>query len=397
MVQHIITTQDLLAARIDPDYFYAVLSYSSPQVEALEWDTGRTCLTIRFAGEAAALTQLIERIKAKIGRSIVNKQPQEVYAHHPERGMPGGQVWEELLRAGMVTDFGKGHVAYRGPFLDLVQRLDAGLQRIAATQQAQAVQLPNFVPLDYLKQVGTFDQYPHYLFFVSPLRGDIDTIEAFQREGVAQTEAIHHYLADPAYCLKTAACSLLYPTLAQQDFAQPSYYTMLGCCTRHEAKTATAFERLTEFQMREIVFVGDEPGAAEFQQFALDLFRDLIACFDLEACITTANDSFFVSNYSRYKLMQLLGNEKFEARLLIPATNADIACASFNHHRYFFSQRFAFSYRGEPAVTACMGFGLERLAYGILCQHGLDWPEVLERLDRFLELREVHPERRGGA
>jgi hypothetical protein len=137
--------------------------------------------------------------------------------------------------------------------------------------------------------------------------------------------------------------------------------------------------------MREIVFLGNEQGAQDFQHFSLDLFRDVLECFDLHGRITTANDSFFVSNYSRLRLMQLLGSEKFEAQVLLPETNAEIAIGSVNHHRQFFSRRFGLSYRGAPATTACVGFGLERLIYALFCRHGIASTELPAMIDRFLE------------
>ena len=58
-----------------------------------------------------------------------------------------------------------------------------------------------------------------------------------------------------------------------------------------------------------------------------------------------------------------------------------------NHHRHFFGRRFGISFRGETASTACIGFGLERLIYGILSQCGLDRQRMLDNLGRFFELR----------
>jgi hypothetical protein len=137
--------------------------------------------------------------------------------------------------------------------------------------------------------------------------------------------------------------------------------------------------------MREIVFLGDEQGAQDFQHFSLELFQKILECFDLHGRIARANDSFFISNYSRLRLMQLLGSEKFEAQVLLPETNAEIATGSFNHHRQFFSRRFGFSCSGAPAVTACVGFGLERLVYALFCRHGIESTKLPAMIDRFLE------------
>jgi seryl-tRNA synthetase len=240
--------------------------------------------------------------------------------------------------------------------------------------------LPGFIPLAYLQQLGSFEQYPHHLYFPSPLVADLERIEAFQQAAGSEVE-VGAYLSAPAYCLKASACAPLYPTIKNKEFQAYAYYTMLGACTRHEALNTTSFERLTEFQMREIVYIGDSDGDHDFRRFALGLCQNLIECFDLPAQITTANDSFFISNYSRFKLMQLLGHDKFEAKVLIADTGAEVAFGSLNHHRNFFGKRFGFRYRGETATSACVGFGLERLAYGILCRHGLQESRVFSMLD----------------
>ncbi len=387
LVTKTISAQDLLNAQIDPTYFSNVVAYSSPDVKTVRWDEGHGNLTIVFDGSIDELDRLIERIKDKIGRAIVNRKPDVIFSHGSDRAPQKRDVWEEMIRAGMVKDFGDGHVAYSGLFLDLVQRLDSAFQDVAAEIGAEPVHMPNFISLDYMKRMGVFDKYPHHLYFLSPLVPDIEKIEKFQSEEESSDPRIVEYLKDPRYCLKTSACALLYPLLENTAFSRPAHYTMLGCCTRHETKMATSLERLTEFTMREIVFVGDEAGADEFQRFCVTLLQDLIESFDLTARIASASDSFFVSNYGKYRLMQLLGKEKFEAQLVIPDTGADIAVGSFNHHRRFFGQRFGFSYCGEPAASACIGFGLERLAYGIVCQCGMERPNLMKKLDCFLELR----------
>jgi seryl-tRNA synthetase len=386
MAVRTIENQHLAAARIEPAHFYTAVCHASPNISSVKWNNQRTAFTIDFNGSEQELDGLIDLLKQKIGRPIVNAAPAVTYVREADAAAATTSVWEDLCGTGMITDFGEGHVALGGLFLELVERLDSALRKIAAGLKAQPVQLPNMVPLTCLKQAGIFEQHPDQLFFATPLVSDVAAIENFQTAVKSNSNpSLKHYLSDPQYCLKTSACSFLYPMLKDRDFAQPAYFTMLGACTRHEAKGTNSLERLTEFNMREIVFLGNEQGAQEFQQFSLDLFRDLLEWFDLGGRIAQANDSFFISNYSRLRLMQLLGSEKFEAQVLLPGTNAEIAIGSFNHHRQFFSRRFGFSYSGAPAVTACIGFGLERLVYALFCRHGVESTNLPAMIDRFLE------------
>jgi seryl-tRNA synthetase len=70
---------------------------------------------------------------------------------------------------------------------------------------------------------------------------------------------------------------------------------------------------------------------------------------------------------------------KFE--LLIPVRSAErpTACMSFNCHRDHFSSTFGLATAsGEAADTACVAFGMDRLALALFATHGLDttrWPQ----------------------
>jgi seryl-tRNA synthetase len=57
--------------------------------------------------------------------------------------------------------------------------------------------------------------------------------------------------------------------------------------------------------------------------------------------------------------------------------------ASFNYHQDHFAAPFGVELSdGERAHTACLGFGLERIALALFAEHGLDvegWPEEVRR------------------
>jgi seryl-tRNA synthetase len=393
-VEKAIQARELREAGIDPEYFSVALSSLSAAVQAVRWDEPREVFTICFKGSERELDELLDQARHRIGRKLVGRDARVLYAR--EGGAPASRdTWGELCRQGMVRDFGGGHVAYRGFFLTLVEQLDSLLADIAQGEGASPIHLPQFAPMEYLRKLGTLDQHPHHLYFVAPLRSGLQEIEEFQRRSAAGAPAVREFLGEPEHCLKISACYLLYPLLEGAELAEEQRYTMLGHCTRHESVNTLSFERLTEFRMREVVYVGDEAGAERFRQFAVTLFRDILETFELSARIMTARDAFFLSNYEKYGLMQLLSGDKLEARARIADTQAEIAVGSFNYHRNFFSRRCGISFRGEAAATACVGFGLERLAYALLSQQGLDSGK-LEGLLRRLRQRRGLPEAIGG-
>jgi seryl-tRNA synthetase len=68
---------------------------------------------------------------------------------------------------------------------------------------------------------------------------------------------------------------------------------------------------------------------------------------------------------------------------LVPITSQDkpTACLSFNYHQDHFGTLWGIeTANGETAHTACVGFGMERIALALFAHHGFDvdaWPKSL--------------------
>jgi hypothetical protein len=106
--------------------------------------------------------------------------------------------------------------------------------------------------------------------------------------------------------------------------------------------------------------------------------------WDLEGTLETANDPFFAAGRAERAFWQRNGERKLELRLPVGVSATGprkIACASFNRHERFFGAAFGVSTRsGEPAATACVGWGQERWMLACFAQHGFDpggWPAWL--------------------
>jgi seryl-tRNA synthetase len=94
--------------------------------------------------------------------------------------------------------------------------------------------------------------------------------------------------------------------------------------------------------------------------------------------VETASDPFFGRGGVLVGRTQAQQELKFE--LVIPVRSAEkpTACMSFNYHREHFGQTWGIkNAAGEPAHTACVAFGMDRLAVALFATHGedpADWP-----------------------
>lgn len=131
--------------------------------------------------------------------------------------------------------------------------------------------------------------------------------------------------------------------------------------------------------MREYVRMGTEADVMEFRQLWIERGTAMMKKVGLPVEIDVANDPFFGRAGRMLVNNQRDQNLKFE--LLIPITSVEkpTACMSFNYHQDQFGVKWGLSqHDGEVAHTACVGFGLERIALALFHHHGLDvkaWPE----------------------
>jgi seryl-tRNA synthetase len=144
-------------------------------------------------------------------------------------------------------------------------------------------------------------------------------------------------------------------------------------------------ERLWDFTMREVIWVGEDEYVHEQRQRAISLSAHMLDKWGLSYQIKTATDPFFIDSYGMQAAFQRAFDLKFEVLAPLPykGANSYLAIGSFNFHQEFFGRAFDIkTTAGEAASTGCLGFGLERVALAFLAQHGIDplhWPDAVAK------------------
>ncbi len=295
-------------------------------------------------------------------------------------------VNEEFVRRGWVHDYGKGQIAYNGPVLRLARLVNETAGKLYEKNfDAIDGHFPGFIDADVLHKCGYFDSHPNQASFVGNVMEDFDAIEEFRvanscSEGaiLPKGEHLHH----DGMCMNPAACFPAYPTLQGKRLDDAGFaLSWLGRVFRYESRNASGLDRLYEFNVREIVFVGTEDFVADRRRRALPLVVELAKTFDLDMQIQTATDPFFATVSASKKFFQAAMEVKSE--ILIPVLDGKggtkkMACGSVNLHGRFFGERFDITANdGEPAHTGCIGLGIERWILAAFTQHGFDpmrWP-----------------------
>ena len=362
--------------------------FVSPFIERIvvEDDLRTARLVLRPGAPLGEVVDKAERYLAVMARQVAGFEP-KVFLDHRRRdqGAYVANAGAGLAARGWLHDYGRGQVAYSGPVLRLARLLDRRAGDLyAARLGARDAHFPSLVDADTLHKCGYFDSHPNAVTFVGNVVEDFDVIEEFRRANSCSQGALmprgEHIHMD-GMCLNPAACFPCYPSLGGRTIADGECHSWLGRVYRYESRNISGLDRLYEFNVRELVFVGSESYVRDCRVKALAIVEELAHWLDLDCRIETATDPFFATVSAAKKFWQAAQEVKNEIK--IPVLDRDgrtkqLACGSLNLHGNFFGKRFNIAGPGgEPVQTGCVGLGIERWALAAFTQHGFDpsrWP-----------------------
>lgn len=335
--------------------------------------------------ERQALEEKALRVAAALARGARPPRVEvlEDFMHRPvqfhQDPMP------ELLARGEVSPERAGVYAL-GPLLArLMDKLEAEFTALAESFGAQPYRFPTLIPAKYLARVNYFRAFPHSLSFATHLRSDLDVIEDFSQHACCEGETLSVPMGSFTpfeTLLSPAVCYHLYFALADSPLPGGKLAaTAVSNCFRYESSNLTTLERLWNFTMREIIFIGTPEYVLENRETARLRMQERMAEWGLRYRVESANDPFFIGEFKRQAIFQSAFQLKFEIRADLPFKGSTLAVGSYNYHQDFFGRSLNITLPdGSPVHTGCVAFGLERMAYAILAQFGLDpanFPEAL--------------------
>ncbi|MGV9883862.1 hypothetical protein [Streptomyces sp. NPDC003006] len=366
------------------------LLFVAPEITGYELDTvdGQVRGVTLLSSEPLDAESVTEKVN-RVVDSDVRPQPavpvKSVWTS-PHVRVPEEGTFALLSRAGAVTEAGEGQVAVGEPLLSLLAYFDSAVKRILGEDHSPVeYRYPTLIRARALESAGYFGAFPQHLMFVTRLHNDINVYEEFKKSyaDTGLDTAVLDSCRNVDYCLPPTMC---YHTFHQYqgrtlDPAGVHVVTSRGKSFRFEAGYAVTLERLWDFTIREIVFMGTHEEVLSARE---DFMRRVFAWMEelgLSGFCEVGNDPFFGGGDTSARIwsQRLLGL-KYELRLAV-APHRTIAVGSFNFHDDLFGKKFGIEYGTEGAVrSACVGFGLERIVYAFLCQYGLDpenWPTAV--------------------
>ncbi len=370
------------------------LAYVDEAILQARVQTDKITLVLREEPIEAHKENVLNAVKEKVARVVSSMvkgaiQPKiQVLENHIDRPVSYRlDPMTELARRGEISQEANG-IYTLGPLLSrLVNFFEKQFLDLAGTFGAAPYRFPTLIPARYMERVNYFRSFPHSLSFVTHLREDLDVIDTFAQAACCDEAGVLHAgkpglnesFAPIQTLLSPAVCYHLYFSLADRPLPGGKLAaTAVGNCFRYESINLNSLERLWNFSMREIIFVGPKDYVLENREIGRQRMAGVLEKIGLAYQVESANDPFFIGEFRKQAAFQSAFQLKFEIRGLLPFKSSTLAVGSYNYHQDFFGRSLNITLPdGGPVHTGCIAFGLERIAFAFLAQFGLDpsqWP-----------------------
>jgi seryl-tRNA synthetase len=287
------------------------------------------------------------------------------------------KIPSEVLLDALFTPTGIDGVYGRtGRYEGVVEALAAFISRYR-DPKAEVLRFPPVSSRVMIEKSGYLKSFPHLLGCVCNLQGEereiLAAVDRFLAGGTWTDD-----LAAADLVLAPAACYPLYPLAASRGPLPADGLIFDVACDCFRREPSRDIDRLQSFRMREYVRIGSPDQVRDFREVWMKRAVSMADQLGVPYRVEAANDPFFGRPGLLMGKAQAQQELKFE--LVIPVRSAEkpTACMSFNYHREHFGQTWGMKTdSGELAHTACVAFGMDRLAVAMFATHGEDpakWP-----------------------
>ena len=138
------------------------------------------------------------------------------------------------------------------------------------------------------------------------------------------------------------------------------------------------------FRQREFVRLGTPQQALDHRNYWLERGQEILRSVGLDITPVVANAPFFGRGGRMMAATQKEQTLKYELVATVATADRPTAIASCNAHLDHFGHAFGIKTAdGQVAHSACVGFGLERIALALFRKHGFDpvrWPHDVKQV-----------------
>jgi seryl-tRNA synthetase len=278
---------------------------------------------------------------------------------------------DELVRHGLLIPSGVPGVYGRSfDFEDTIERVDRLVTVYGAADGADVMRFPPIINRAHFEKSGYLKSFPH-------LAGTIHSFTGGERAHVELLQAVEAGrdwsagLPSADVVLTPAACYPVYPVIAGTLPPDGRIVDVMSYCFRHEPSDDAG--RMQMFRMHEHIRAADPETVRTWRETWIERAQQFTEALALDARTDVASDPFFGRGGKILGMSQRDQRLKLEIATPIGSDDHPTAIISLNYHQDHFGNIFGIrTADGATAHTACVGFGLERIALALFRQNGFD-------------------------
>lgn len=289
---------------------------------------------------------------------------------------------DELVAARLLIPSGVNGVYGRsGTFENVIERFEDYVTKMGAHLNPEVMRFPPIMNRQHYLCTDHIETFPNLMgsihSFMGKEKDHLDMVTKKQNH-----EDWSKCLDATEVMLVPAACYPLYPASTGTLPEGGRIVDLRTYVFRHEPSIDPA--RMQSFRQREYVRLGSPDQALEHRNYWLQRGEEMLHAVGLDAKPVVANDPFFGRGGRVMAATQREQDLKYE--LVVPVATAEkpTAVVSTNYHLDHFGHAFNIKTSdGNVAHSACIGFGLERIALGLFRKHGFEpkqWPADVKKV-----------------
>lgn len=276
---------------------------------------------------------------------------------------------DELVRHGLLIASGvPGLYGRSDEFENTVERVDRMVTDYGTDDRPEVMRFPPIINRSHFEKSGYLKSFPH-------LAGSVHSFAGNERAHLELLQAVEAgrdwsaSLSPASVVLTPAACYPVYPVIAGTLPAGGRLVDVMSYCFRHEPSDDAG--RMQMFRMHEYIRSSDPESVKTWREKWVGRAEQLTAALGLEARTVVASDPFFGRGGKLLEVSQRDQGLKLEIVTAVGSDERPTAIISLNYHQEHFGNIFGISTAdGAVAHTACVGFGLERIALALYRRHG---------------------------
>jgi seryl-tRNA synthetase len=288
---------------------------------------------------------------------------------------------DELVAAGLLIPLGvPGLYGRSGVFEGVIEQFEWYVTRAGAHLKPEVMRFPPVFSRQTYLCTDHVETFPDLMGSVHTFTGDERGHQALLQKKAAGGDWARD-LSPAGVMLVPAACYPLYPTATGTLPAGGRVVDLKTFVFRHEPSDDPA--RMQSFRQREYVRLGAPDEALGHRDYWLGRAKEVLESVGLDVTPVVANDPFFGRGGKVMAASQKEQALKYELVVPVATPLRPTAVTSCNCHLDHFGHAFGIrTAGGAVAHSACVGFGLERIALALFRKHGFDpraWPADVRR------------------